>query len=78
MVALCPTVLFHGRDHGQKKIVEKMVSCFKDKGSKLNDIVVVIGPCISQNSYEVKSDFKAKFLAQSSINKKYFKKNLFF
>ena len=57
-----------------KKIVKKMVSCFKDKGSKLNDIVVVIGPCISQNSYEVKSDFKAKFLAQSSINKKYFKK----
>ena len=39
-----------------------MINCFKNRGSKLNDIIVVIGPCISQNSYEVKGDFKTKFL----------------
>ena len=57
-----------------KKIVKKMISCFKKKGSKLNNIFAVIGPCISQNSYDVKGDFKTKFLNQKPTNKKYFKK----
>ncbi len=57
-----------------KKIVKKMINCFKKRGSKLSDILVVIGPCISQNNYEVKDDFKAIFLNQSLNNKKYFKK----
>jgi hypothetical protein len=56
-----------------KKIVKKMINCFKKKGSKSNDIFAVIGPCISQNNYEVKNDFKAKFLKQSSENMKHFK-----
>ena len=50
-----------------------MVNCFKKSGSKLKDICVVIGPCISQNNYEIKNDFKTKFLRQSVKNKKYFK-----
>ena len=57
-----------------KKIAKKMVNCFKKKGSKLSNIVAVIGPCISQNNYEVKNEFKNKFLAQDLKNKKYFKK----
>ncbi len=56
-----------------KKIGKKMVNFFKKKGSKLNDICAVIGPCISQNNYEIKNDFKKKFLRQSTQNKKYFK-----
>ena len=56
-----------------KKISNKMISCFKKKGSKVNDLYAVIGPCISQNSYEVKEDFKKKFLDQSLINKRQFK-----
>ena len=56
-----------------KKIGEKMISKFKKKGSKLNDILTVIGPCISQRNYEVKKDFKTKFLKQSSKNVKHFK-----
>ena len=51
-----------------------MINCFKKKGSKLNDIFAVIGPCISQNNYEIKKDFKTKFLNQNPKNKKYFKK----
>ena len=56
-----------------KKIGLKMINYFKKKGSKLNDIFAVIGPCISQNNYEVKNDFRAKFLKQSLKNKKHFK-----
>ena len=56
-----------------KKIGEKMINYFKKKGSKLEDIFAVIGPCISQNNYEVKNDFRAKFLKQSLKNKKHFK-----
>jgi len=58
-----------------KKIAKKMINYFKKKGSNLNDIYAVIGPCISQNNYEIKNDFKAKFLKQSTKNKKYFKTN---
>ena len=50
-----------------------MINYFKKKGGKLNDIFAVIGPCISQNNYEIKNDFKAKFLKQSPKNKKHFK-----
>ena len=56
-----------------KKIGDKMVKFFKKKGSKLSNICAVIGPCISQSNYEIKNDFKTKFLRQSIKNKKYFK-----
>ena len=56
-----------------KKIVLKMVNSFKKRGSRLSDIFAVIGPCISQNNYEVKKDFKSKFLKQNPKNKNYFK-----
>ena len=56
-----------------KMIGRKMIAYFKKKGSKLSDIFAVIGPCITQENYEVKNDFKVKFLKQSSKNKKHFK-----
>ncbi len=56
-----------------KKIGNKMISFFKKKGSKISDITAVIGPCISQENYEIKNDFKMKFLKQSPKNKKHFK-----
>ena len=64
-----------------KKIVKKMINYFKKKGSKINDICAVIGPGISQNNYEIKDDFKNKFLNQDIKNKKYFikyKNRIFF
>tara|TARA_B100000287_G_scaffold239491_1_gene225202 strand:- start:135 stop:881 length:747 start_codon:yes stop_codon:yes gene_type:complete len=57
-----------------KKIIKKMIINFVSKGSRLNDIYAVIGPCISQKSYEIKDDFRRKFLNQSKLNKNYFKK----
>jgi len=56
-----------------KRIGKKMINCFKKKGSKLNDIYAVIGPCISQNNYEIKDDFKIRFLKQNPESKKHFK-----
>jgi len=56
-----------------KKIGKKMVDCFKKKGSKVSNIFAVIGPCISQKNYEVRNDFKQKFLMRGQENMKYFK-----
>ena len=56
-----------------KNIGGKMVSEFKKKGTKLEDLYVAIGPTISQNSYEVKKDFKYRFLKQKLSNRKFFK-----
>ncbi len=60
-----------------KKIVKKMTKYFVRKGSYAKDLNVVIGPSISRSSYEVKSDFKKKFIKKSKKNRIYFlnKKN---
>jgi len=60
-----------------KKIVKKMTKLFIKKGSNVKNLNVIIGPCISQSNYEVKMDFKNKFLNQSRKNKSHFlnKKN---
>ncbi len=55
-----------------KKIAKKMTKYFIKKGSEINDIKVVIGPCISKKNYEVKIDFKKKFLKLNKINKIHF------
>lgn len=55
------------------KIAIKMLNLFLKKGSKVENLIAVIGPCISQKNYEVKNDFKSKFLKQNKANFKYFK-----
>ena len=44
------------------------------KGCKKNHITAAIGPCISQKSYNVKEDFKNKFLKKNKKNAVFFKK----
>ena len=63
-----------------KKISKKIIKNFISKGSSIQNINVVIGPCITQNNYEIKNDFKKKFIKQSQKNRIYFKsiKNKFF
>ena len=64
-----------------KKIVKKMTKYFVKKGSYAKDLNVVIGPSISKSSYEVRSDFKKKFIKKSKKNNKFFKikyKKLYF
>ena len=57
-----------------KQIVIKVLKKFIKLGSKKKNIIVSIGPTISQNNYEVGKEFKYKFLKkniriQFSLNK---------
>ena len=55
------------------KIIIKIVKNFSKNGCDLKKLVGVIGPCIGRDSYEVKNDFKTKFLKQNKSNLRYFK-----
>ena len=58
-----------------------MIRKFIKKGSKLKDLRVVIGPTISQKNYEVRKDFKSRFLDQNLSNNIFFRnkrKKLYF
>ena len=55
-----------------KQIISKTIKKLQIKGSNLNDLIVVIGPCISKNNYEVKRDFLNKFIVKEKSNKNFF------
>ena len=56
-----------------KGIIKKVINFFKTKGSKKNNIIAAIGPCISVKSYEIKKNFLKKFLKLNKKNKIFFK-----
>ena len=56
-----------------KKILKNIIKYLLKKGSNLNNLYFVVGPSITQRSYEVKIAFKKKFLRQDRKNKRYFK-----
>ena len=56
-----------------KGIIDKVINFMIKKGSKPKNITVAIGPSISVNSYEVRKDFKNKFLKKDRGNKIFFK-----
>ncbi len=63
------------------KIITKTINNFENKGSKINNLIAVIGPCIAKQSYEVQSDFLKRFLNQNKFNKNFFNfknKKIFF
>ena len=55
-----------------KKIVSVTLEEFRLRGANFKDLIAVIGPCISSNNYEVKSDFLKKFITKEKSNKKFF------
>ena len=55
-----------------KNIIKNVVNFMIKKGCKKNNITVAIGPCISQRNYNVKEDFKKKFLRKNKLNKVFF------
>ncbi len=57
-----------------KGIVKKVIKFLLKNGSESKNLVATIGPCISQKNYEIKNDFKAKFLKQHKKNHIFFKK----
>ena len=56
-----------------KGIISKVLNFMIKKGCKTNYITAVIGPCISRNSYNVKENFKKKFLKKNKKNSVFFK-----
>ena len=58
-----------------KGIINKVIKFMLKKGCKIKNIITAIGPCISQDNYNVKIDFKKKFLKKDKKNKVFFKKN---
>ena len=57
-----------------KDIIVKVINFMLSKGCDRKNITVAIGPCISQKNYNVKEDFKIKFLKKDKKNKIFFKK----
>ena len=64
-----------------KDIISKVIQFMIKKGSNPKNITAAIGPAISPKNYEVKKDFKRKFIRKDKINNKFFKiryKKLYF
>tara|TARA_B100000780_G_scaffold35582_1_gene22195 strand:- start:160 stop:921 length:762 start_codon:yes stop_codon:yes gene_type:complete len=57
-----------------KGIVNKVIKFMIKKGSSVDNITAVIGPCISLKNYEVKQDLIKKFIKKDIKNKIFFKK----
>ena len=60
-----------------KGIIQKVIKYMLIKKCKPKNMTVAIGPCISKENYEVKEQFKNKFLKKNKNNNKFFisKKN---
>ena len=56
-----------------KEIIKKVVKFLIKKGSNTKNLVAVIGPSISEKSYEVQKDFKGKFFKKDKQSKFFFK-----
>ena len=57
-----------------KGIIQNTLKKLLKLGSQKKNLIIAIGPCISQKNYEVGSKFFDKFLHKSKINKIFFNK----
>ena len=57
-----------------KGILKRVIRFMIKKGCSPQNITAAIGPCISANNYEVKQDFKKKFIKKDKKNIFFFKK----
>ena len=55
-----------------KGIISKVINFMIKKGCKKNHITAAVGPCISQKNYNVREDFKKKFLKKNKKNSMFF------
>jgi len=54
-------------------IIKKVIKFMFSKGCQKENMTVAIGPCISIKSYEVKKQFKDRFIKKDKKNIKFFK-----
>ena len=69
------SVIHAGWKGAYKGIITKVIKFMIKKGCKLKDITAAMGPSISVKHYEVKKDFKKKFIQKDKKNLKYFRIN---
>ena len=86
LTADCAPILIHDEDRemiaaihagwkgAYKGIVKKVIKFMIKKGCSPKNITAAIGPCISNNNYEVKEDFKKRFIKKDKKNFYFFKK----
>ena len=85
LTADCAPVLIHDENNkmiaaihvgwkgAYKSIIKKVVKFMIKKGCSPQNITAAIGPCISSNNYEIKEDFKKKFMKKDKKNNIFFK-----
>ena len=56
-------------------IIENTLKKIVEMGGSSEKVIVSVGPCIAQKSYEVKEDFYSMFLLKSDENKMFFFQN---
>ena len=57
-----------------KDIIKKVIKFMIKKGCSPHGLTAAIGPCISRNNYEVKENFKKKFIKKNKKNILFFKR----
>jgi polyphenol oxidase len=55
-----------------KGVLGSTVAAMEDLGARRQDIVAVLGPCITQANYEVGAEMMAEFLAGNAGNERFF------
>jgi len=55
-------------------VIRNTIKKFKELDSNIDNLFVVVGPCIRKENYEVKIDFYEKFINQNSNYERFFKK----
>jgi len=85
LTADCAPVLFHdaqagvvGAAHAGWKgaiagVTDNTVAAMEALGARRENIAAVVGPCISQDSYEVDAGFEASFVAADTFNARFFR-----
>ena len=56
-----------------KGVINNTINYLLKNGSNRKNLVAVIGPCISEKNYEIKKNFKDKFIKKNPANKKFFR-----
>ena len=55
-------------------IIKNTIKKFNELNCNINDLIVVVGPCIKKENYEVKNDFYKKFVGQNPGYSEFFEK----
>jgi|TARA_B100000959_G_scaffold176901_1_gene185106 hypothetical protein len=56
-----------------KNIINKVINFLKKKGSNINNLFAIVGPCITKKNYKIQKDFKNRFLKKNRKNSIFFK-----